>query len=157
MGLASSARKIERGKEEDREMEKLGGKDHNGTEMPSSFHPCPSMGYAQFNIRGAVGAYSIHFDIGCLGTSTIDIYSTSVSTPSVASTPLIAEPLPSSIFETHATMQASECALSNRTFHSPTHMAHRRYDFFDHKRARDVRLRKIVKLYQGYKVKLHRE
>ena len=33
---------------------------HDGTETSSSFHPCPSMGYAQFSIRGAVGAYSIH-------------------------------------------------------------------------------------------------
>ncbi|KAG1362293.1 hypothetical protein COCNU_10G005120 [Cocos nucifera] len=32
----------------------------------------------------------------------------------------------------------------------------KRYDFLDHERARDVRLRKIKKLYQSYKVKLHK-
>ncbi|EHA8588969.1 hypothetical protein COCNU_scaffold007449G000040 [Cocos nucifera] len=32
----------------------------------------------------------------------------------------------------------------------------RRYDFFDHERAQDIRLRKIGDLYQSYKVKLHR-
>ncbi|KAG1363585.1 hypothetical protein COCNU_11G004120 [Cocos nucifera] len=32
----------------------------------------------------------------------------------------------------------------------------RRYDFFDHERARDARLRKIEELHQGYKVKLYR-
>ncbi|EHA8586895.1 hypothetical protein COCNU_scaffold001126G000050 [Cocos nucifera] len=49
---------------------------YDGTEMPSSFHPCPSVGYVQFSIRGAVGAYSIHLSIGCSGTSTASIYST---------------------------------------------------------------------------------
>ncbi|EHA8589596.1 hypothetical protein COCNU_scaffold011230G000010 [Cocos nucifera] len=48
---------------------------HDGTEMPSSFHPYPSTGYAQFGIRGAVKAYSIHLSIDYLGTSTIGIYS----------------------------------------------------------------------------------
>ncbi|KAG1360640.1 hypothetical protein COCNU_09G001030 [Cocos nucifera] len=93
----------------------------------------------------------------------------SVSTPPAASTPLTAEPLPSPISETHATMQASECASSSQTFYGLTHMCGttnirdrvweeiwRRYDFSDHERARDVRLRKIKKLYWGYKIKLHR-
>ncbi|KAG1362184.1 hypothetical protein COCNU_10G004030 [Cocos nucifera] len=48
---------------------------HDGTEMPSNFHPCPSVGYAQFSIRGAVEAYSIPFGIGCSGTSTASICS----------------------------------------------------------------------------------
>ncbi|EHA8590157.1 hypothetical protein COCNU_scaffold015648G000010 [Cocos nucifera] len=47
---------------------------HDGTKMPFSFHPCPLVGYAQFNIR-AVEAYSIHLSIGCLGTSITGIYS----------------------------------------------------------------------------------
>ncbi|KAG1354882.1 hypothetical protein COCNU_07G009940 [Cocos nucifera] len=50
--------------------------DHDGTEMPSSFHPCPSIGYAQFNIRGVVRAYSIHLGIDCSEISTDGIYST---------------------------------------------------------------------------------
>ncbi|KAG1330994.1 hypothetical protein COCNU_02G009630 [Cocos nucifera] len=49
---------------------------HDGTEMPSSFHPYPSMGYVQFSIQGAIGAYSIHLGISCSGTSTVGIYST---------------------------------------------------------------------------------
>ena len=49
---------------------------HGGIEMLSCFYPYPSMGYAQFSIRGAVGAYSIHLGIGYLGTSTVGIYST---------------------------------------------------------------------------------
>ncbi|EHA8589006.1 hypothetical protein COCNU_scaffold007518G000030 [Cocos nucifera] len=32
-----------------------------------------------------------------------------------------------------------------------------RYDFSDHERARDVRLKKFGELYRGYKVKLHKE
>ncbi|EHA8587086.1 hypothetical protein COCNU_scaffold001404G000010 [Cocos nucifera] len=47
----------------------------DGTKMPSSFHPCPSVGYVQFSIQGAIGAYSIHLDIDCSGTSTVGIYS----------------------------------------------------------------------------------
>ncbi|EHA8591425.1 hypothetical protein COCNU_scaffold052174G000010 [Cocos nucifera] len=143
--------------------------------------------------------------------------STSTSTaqgplPSTSTSPTT-EPLPSPISETHATMQASECASSSQIFHGPTHMAHvwnhqhqvmvyydaeersvgetaqkmhsffgvlvrlsdiifiepkdwhlmdytvrdwRRYDFFDHERARDTRLRKIGELYRSYKIKLHR-
>ncbi|EHA8586547.1 hypothetical protein COCNU_scaffold000518G000010 [Cocos nucifera] len=50
---------------------------HDGTEMPSSFHPCLSMAYVQFRIRRAVGEYSIHLGISCSGTFTTDIYSTS--------------------------------------------------------------------------------
>ncbi|KAG1354922.1 hypothetical protein COCNU_07G010340 [Cocos nucifera] len=50
--------------------------DHDGTEMPSSFHPYPSTGYVQFSIQGAIGAYSVYLDIDCSGTSTIGIYST---------------------------------------------------------------------------------
>ncbi|KAG1365005.1 hypothetical protein COCNU_12G000050 [Cocos nucifera] len=49
--------------------------DHDGTEMPSSFHPCLSVSYVQFSIRGAVGAYFVHLDIDCLRTSTASIYS----------------------------------------------------------------------------------
>ncbi|KAG1330985.1 hypothetical protein COCNU_02G009530 [Cocos nucifera] len=48
---------------------------HDGTEMPSSFHPYLSIGYVQFRIRRAVGAYSIHLDIDCSGIFTIGIYS----------------------------------------------------------------------------------
>ncbi|KAG1327665.1 hypothetical protein COCNU_01G015990 [Cocos nucifera] len=48
---------------------------HDGTKMPSSIHLYPSTDYAQFSIRAAVGAYSIHSGIDCLGTSTDDIYS----------------------------------------------------------------------------------
>ncbi|EHA8587294.1 hypothetical protein COCNU_scaffold001797G000010 [Cocos nucifera] len=32
----------------------------------------------------------------------------------------------------------------------------RRYDFSDHERARDARLKKIEELYRGYKIKFHR-
>ncbi|KAG1338580.1 hypothetical protein COCNU_04G008860 [Cocos nucifera] len=49
--------------------------DHDGIEMPSSFHPCPLASYVQFSIRRAVKAYSIHLDIGYSGTSTVGIYS----------------------------------------------------------------------------------
>ncbi|KAG1333922.1 hypothetical protein COCNU_03G000410 [Cocos nucifera] len=49
---------------------------HDSTEISSSFHTCPSTGYVQFSIRGAVGAYSVHLGISCSGTSTIGIYST---------------------------------------------------------------------------------
>ncbi|KAG1331001.1 hypothetical protein COCNU_02G009690 [Cocos nucifera] len=49
---------------------------HDGTKTPSSFHPCPSMGYTQFSIQGAIRAYSIHLDIGCSRTSTGGIYFT---------------------------------------------------------------------------------
>ncbi|KAG1335121.1 hypothetical protein COCNU_03G012400 [Cocos nucifera] len=42
--------------------------------MPSIFHPCPSVDYAQFSIR-AVGAYSIHLDISYSRTSIASIYS----------------------------------------------------------------------------------
>ncbi|EHA8590072.1 hypothetical protein COCNU_scaffold014671G000010 [Cocos nucifera] len=48
---------------------------HDGTKMPSSFHPYPSADYVQFSIRGAVGAYSIHFGIGCSEIFTASIYS----------------------------------------------------------------------------------
>ncbi|KAG1327647.1 hypothetical protein COCNU_01G015810 [Cocos nucifera] len=50
---------------------------HDGTKMPSRFHPCLSVGYGQFSIRGAVGAYSVHLSIDCLGIFTIGIYSIS--------------------------------------------------------------------------------
>ncbi|KAG1355233.1 hypothetical protein COCNU_07G013450 [Cocos nucifera] len=104
--------------------------DHDGTKTPSSFYPCPSVGYAQFSIREAVGAYFIHLNIGYLGTTTIGIYSIS------------------DIYSTGAS--------SSWIFYGPTHVelpalgdgllrcgGKRRYDFSDHKRARDVRLRKI--------------
>ncbi|EHA8588170.1 hypothetical protein COCNU_scaffold004286G000010 [Cocos nucifera] len=105
---------------------------HDGTETPSSFHPCPSMDYAQFSIRGVVEVYSIHLNIDCSGTFIDGIYST-------------------------------DGALSSQIFYDPTCMAHvwnrlhqRRYDLFDHERARDVRLKKIGELYWNYKVKLHK-
>ena len=82
---------------------------HEGTEMPSSFHLCFSVGYAQFSIRGAIGAYSIHLGINCLEISTAGITLSMTSIPSVASTSSIVEPLSSPIFETHATMLASKC------------------------------------------------
>ncbi|EHA8588723.1 hypothetical protein COCNU_scaffold006487G000010 [Cocos nucifera] len=66
-------REIERVRKEEMGFGLVG---HDGTEMPSSFHPCPLVGNAQFNIRGAVRAYSIYLDIDYLGTSTTDIYST---------------------------------------------------------------------------------
>ncbi|KAG1366883.1 hypothetical protein COCNU_13G006730 [Cocos nucifera] len=76
------------------------------------------------------------------------------STPSVTSTPPITEPLSSSISKTHATTQTFECASSSWIFRSPTHMTHvwncqhqRSYDFPNHERARDARLRKIRELY----------
>ncbi|EHA8588558.1 hypothetical protein COCNU_scaffold005780G000010 [Cocos nucifera] len=101
------------------------------------------MGYAQFSIRGAVGAYSIHLDIDCLGTSIACIYSTS------------------DIYSTDGIYSIG--ASSSWIFYGPIRTAHmwncqhqRRYDFSDHERARDARLRKIEKLYRDYKVKLHR-
>ncbi|KAG1334431.1 hypothetical protein COCNU_03G005500 [Cocos nucifera] len=57
-------------------------------------------------------------------TSTAQGPPPSASTPSTISTPPTAEPLPSSILETHAIMQASEYASSNRTFCGPIRMAH---------------------------------
>ncbi|EHA8588601.1 hypothetical protein COCNU_scaffold005938G000010 [Cocos nucifera] len=48
---------------------------YDDIEMPSSFHPYLSMGYMQFSIRGAIGAYSIHLSIDCSRTFTIGIYS----------------------------------------------------------------------------------
>ncbi|KAG1367034.1 hypothetical protein COCNU_13G008240 [Cocos nucifera] len=103
------------------------------------------MGYAQFSIQGVVGAYSIHLSIGCSGTSTSSIYSTD------------------DIYSIDGIYFTSS-ASSSRIFCSPTHMAHvwncqhqKRYDFLDHERARDVRLKRIGELYQGYKVKLHKE
>ncbi|KAG1359653.1 putative Serine/threonine-protein phosphatase PP1 [Cocos nucifera] len=50
--------------------------DYDGTEMPSSFHSYLSVGYAQFSIRGAVRAYSVHLGIGYSGTFIVGIYST---------------------------------------------------------------------------------
>ncbi|KAG1327375.1 hypothetical protein COCNU_01G013090 [Cocos nucifera] len=49
---------------------------HDGIKTSSSFHPCPSMDYAQFSIQGAVGVYSIYLGIDCSGTSIDGIYST---------------------------------------------------------------------------------
>ncbi|EHA8586314.1 hypothetical protein COCNU_scaffold000179G000010 [Cocos nucifera] len=43
----------------------------------------------------------------------------SASTPPMVSTPLATVPLPLSIFEAHATMQASKCASSSQIFHGP--------------------------------------
>ncbi|KAG1331704.1 hypothetical protein COCNU_02G016720 [Cocos nucifera] len=138
--------------------------DHDGTEMPSSFHPCPSAGYARFSIRGAVEAYSVHLGIGYQGPPPSASTPPMTSTPSTVFTPSIVESLPLPIFEIHATTQASECALSSQIFCGSIRMAHmwnrqyqRMYDFFDHERARDVRLKKIEELYWDYKVKLHRE
>ncbi|EHA8587982.1 hypothetical protein COCNU_scaffold003777G000010 [Cocos nucifera] len=69
---------------------------HDDIETPSSFHPYPSVGYAQFSIQGA---YSIHLGIDCSGTSTVGIYSTD------------------GIYSTSG-------ASSSWTFYGPTWMAH---------------------------------
>ncbi|KAG1331570.1 hypothetical protein COCNU_02G015380 [Cocos nucifera] len=95
--------------------------DHDGTEMPSSFHPYLSTGYAEFSIKEAVRAYSIDLHIDYSGTSTVH----------------------------HPVGYFVVPHVWNRQHQ-------RRYDFSDHERTRDARLKKIGELYRGYKVKIYR-
>ncbi|EHA8587581.1 hypothetical protein COCNU_scaffold002650G000010 [Cocos nucifera] len=70
-----SIREIESGREESSLTAVANEGDRETVMMAPKCHPCPSVGYVQFSIRGAIGVYFIHLDIDCSGTFSTDIYS----------------------------------------------------------------------------------
>ncbi|KAG1334155.1 hypothetical protein COCNU_03G002740 [Cocos nucifera] len=106
-----------------------------------------------------------------IGISKPSLTATLVAYASLAHTPPInLAPLASTLH--------NPSASSNRIFHDPTCMSYvwnclhqimmeydqeerpveeaRRYDFPNHERTRDIRLKKIGELYRNYKIKLHK-
>ncbi|EHA8590433.1 putative ovule protein [Cocos nucifera] len=157
----------------------MGAVGHDGTKMPSSFHPYPSMDYMQFSIRGIVGAYSIHLSIDCSGTSTVGIYSTDGASFSwtfhgpirmahvwncLHQVMVYYDSEERSVGETAQEMHSffgvlvgqsdiisieprdwrlMDATIRNRVWEDIWRM----YDFSDHERAQDARLKKIEELY----------